>query len=80
MTGETQLLARLEERVKSLFTQSEDILVQVRAIKQHQEDHYVRQEEFRPVEKLVYGLVWFTLVTVLGAIAAVLTQVVKILP
>jgi len=51
------LLVRIDERVESLR-------VEIESITNALDNHYVTQEEFRPIKTLVYGAVGFMLSTV----------------
>jgi len=55
--GDHDLLVRIDERVEAMKGDIESITDSL-------EDHYVKQEEFRPVKTLVYGAVGFMLCTV----------------
>ena len=43
-------------------------------IKQRLDAHYVRREEFEPVKKVVYGMVSVMLMTIVGALVALVLK------
>lgn len=51
------LLVRIDERVEAMKLNIDSITASL-------EEHYVTQEEFRPIKTLVYGAVGFMLSTV----------------
>ena len=51
------LLVRIDERVETMKLNIDSITASL-------EEHYVTQEEFRPIKTLVYGAVGFMLSTV----------------
>jgi len=53
------LLVRIDERVKVILEKLDD---------------YVTKEEFRPVQRIVYGLVGGALLTMLGAVIALVIK------
>jgi len=53
------LLARIDERVQIILERM---------------DGYVTKEEFRPVQRIVYGLVGGVLLTMLGAVIALVIK------
>jgi len=53
-------------------TNIKNIRVNVVEIKAKLDNDYVTKEEFEPVKKLVYGLVGIILLTVVGALLAVI--------
>lgn len=58
------LLIRMDERIKIIT----DMLKTI-------PDKYVTKEEFRPIKAFVYGLMTATLLTVLGAVLALVVGV-----
>ena len=60
-TTDSNLLARIDERTRILIEK-------VQLIETKLENHYVSQEEFRPVKSVVYGMVGVILLGVVGSL------------
>ena len=66
MTDIEVLVARIEERLIAIEYRLNEALLEMR----QERKNYVTRNEFWPVRTIVYGMVAFILVSVLGAILA----------
>lgn len=62
-----ELLARIDERTKSMGKAVEDIKTMVTS-------NYVTQQEFKPIKTLVFGAVAIMLIAIVGAIVALVVR------
>ena len=65
-----------EQRINNALLKKdlEYIKLQVNQLREDIHSEYVRKSEFQPVQKLVYGLVSLILVSVVGALLALIIQ------
>jgi len=64
----------LETSIAIILTKVNYIESEIKAIKEKLEKEYVTQDEFEPIRKVVYGLVSLILLSVVGAIIALILK------
>lgn len=53
---------------------NKDLYEAIQSVKKDINDGYVRKESFEPIQKIVYGMVGATLLTVIGALLAMVIR------
>lgn len=64
----------IETTVAVILTKVNYIEVEVKDIRAKLEKEYVTQDQFEPIRKVVYGLVSITLLSVVGAVIALVLR------
>lgn len=64
----------IETSVAVILTKVNYIEAEVRDIRSKLEKEYVTQDQFEPIRKVVYGLVSITLLSVVGAVIALVLR------
>lgn len=64
----------IETSIAVILTKVEYIETEVKEIKKKLESEYVTQDEFDPIRRVVYGMVGLVLLSVLGAIVALVLR------
>lgn len=75
--GEHTQMALMAQDVRYMREAMTDIKKDVSDLKQELENKYVTAEAFKPVQNLVYGLVGVVLISVVGAIIAMVVRTPK---
>jgi hypothetical protein len=67
-----ETLWRMDERMKEIGRRQEEIIKAVENQKSESEKRYVTADQFAPVQRIVYGLVTAILISVVGALMALI--------